>query len=108
MELCPGGRAHVGEHAKETGQEVPQLLWKECWEEALPSAGLSRPRHLPAVQPRTRVCIVLAHKTLYRLLALYLRFLQSGTNSIMAHYWDKGCCCRLIQQILLSEYWSKG
>lgn len=52
VELLRGGRADAGEHAKETGQEAPQFVWKERWEKALPSAGLSRPRHLPAAQPR--------------------------------------------------------
>lgn len=64
MELCGGGRADAGQHAKETGQEAPQLVWKERWEKALPSAGLPRPRHLSAEQPHPSVCVLVSHKAL--------------------------------------------
>lgn len=60
MELRRGGRPVAGQHAKETGQEAPQLVWKERWEKALPPAGHSRPRHLSAAQPHPCVCLLAA------------------------------------------------
>lgn len=101
VELRPGGRANPGEHAKETRQEVPQLFWKGSREEALPPAGLSRPRHLPAKQPGPCVCILLSHfkkkATVETLLA----------NLITARYWDKQCRWRLTGQICRETIWKQ-